>query len=272
MRSNRAVQQCAVSLRHRLRPLVLWGVCVCAVWAQDGPQSNQQGTTSSQGNRAVDFHTLVPNILQDQKQIFATFPSQVIHGKHWVPVLAVAAATTGLIVADQYDAGYFRRNTSLNGFDSALSSTNTAVGIVLLPVAFYSAGYFSKNEYTKQTGFLAAESAIDGEIVDIMMKLVSDRRRPSAIPKTGNFADSFLEGGNHLSGSFPSSHTVAAFSVATVISRRYGYRHKWVPLVAYGLSGAIGFSRISSSAHFPSDVFLGAAVGYCIGRFVVLHE
>jgi membrane-associated phospholipid phosphatase len=141
-----------------------------------------------------------------------------------------------------------------------------------VPVAFYSAGYFSKNSYMKETAVLAAESAIDGEIVDTVFKLISDRQRPSVIPKTGNFADSFIEGTSHLNGSFPSGHTVAAFSVATVISRRYGHVHKWVPVVAYGLSAAIGFSRISSSQHFPADVFLGAAVGYGIGRFAVLHQ
>jgi membrane-associated phospholipid phosphatase len=187
-------------------------------------------------------------------------------------VLTVAAATTGLVIADQYDAGYFRRATSLNSFNSAFFSTNTAAGILLAPVAFYSAGYFSKDDYAKQTALLSAESALDGEIVDVVLKLISDRRRPSAIPKTSNFADSFVEGKNHFNGSFPSAHTIAAFSVATVVSRRYAPRHKWVPVVAYGLSAAIGFSRISASAHFPSDVFLGAALGYSIGRFAVLHQ
>lgn len=261
-----------LSLRCCLCTLMLGGGFVHAVSAQGIPQSNQQDTAAPGQSRATDRHTFLPNTLDDQKRIFRTFPAQLVHGKHLVPVLAVAVATTGLVIADQCDTGYFRRTTSLNSFNSALSSTNTATGILLVPVAFYSAGYFSKDDYTKQTAFLSAESALDGEIVDIVMKLVSDRRRPSAIPTRSNFGDSFVEGNNHSNGSFPSGHTVAAFSVATVISRRYGHRHKWVPVVAYGLSAVIGFSRISTSAHFPSDVFLGAALGYSIGRVAVLHE
>jgi len=35
---------------------------------------------------------------------------------------------------------------------------------------------------------------------------------------------------------------------------------------------AVGMSRLSLSAHFSSDVFLGAVLGYSIGRFTVLHE
>jgi membrane-associated phospholipid phosphatase len=44
-----------------------------------------------------------------------------------------------------------------------------------------------------------------------------------------------------------------------------------VPWVAYGIAGAIGFSRVSGQAHFPSDVFLGAALGSSISRYVVLR-
>jgi PAP2 superfamily len=240
--------------------------------AQDIPQSDHQDTTASDESRTADWRTLVPNVLDDQRRMFGTFPAELAHGKHWLPLLAVAAATTGLVITDQYDAGYFRRTTSLNRFNSAFSSGNTAAGTVLAPVALYSAGYFFKDDYAKETALLSGEAALDGEIVDTVMKVVSDRLRPAAIPVSGNFADSFVEGKSRLNGSFPSGHTVAAFSVATIISRRYGRRHKWVPVVAYGLSAAVGFSRVSLSAHFASDVFFGAAVGYGIGRFAVLHE
>jgi membrane-associated phospholipid phosphatase len=42
-------------------------------------------------------------------------------------------------------------------------------------------------------------------------------------------------------------------------------------LVAYGVAGLIGFSRVPLQAHFPSDVFLGAALGYAVARFDVLR-
>jgi len=56
-----------------------------------------------------------------------------------------------------------------------------------------------------------------------------------------------------------------------VIARQYK-NHKWVPYVAYGLAGVIGFSRLTLSAHFLSDVFMGAALGYTIGRYDVLRN
>lgn len=60
------------------------------------------------------------------------------------------------------------------------------------------------------------------------------------------------------------------FSVATVVATRYK-NHKWVPWATYGFATAISLSRITTLAHFPSDVFLGAALGYTTTRFQVLR-
>jgi membrane-associated phospholipid phosphatase len=40
--------------------------------------------------------------------------------------------------------------------------------------------------------------------------------------------------------------------------------------VAYGAATLVGFSRLTQQAHFPSDVFAGAALGYFISRDVVM--
>jgi hypothetical protein len=45
-----------------------------------------------------------------------------------------------------------------------------------------------------------------------------------------------------------------------------------VRIVAYTLATAISFSRVTTGAHFPSDVFIGAATGFAIARFDVLRH
>jgi membrane-associated phospholipid phosphatase len=57
--------------------------------------------------------------------------------------------------------------------------------------------------------------------------------------------------------------------VATVIATRYR-NHRWVPWVSYGFATVISFSRVTTLSHFPSDVFLGAALGYTITRYQTL--
>jgi membrane-associated phospholipid phosphatase len=71
--------------------------------------------------------------------------------------------------------------------------------------------------------------------------------------------------------SFPSGHAITAFSIATIFADRYS-RHRWVPWVAYGLAATVGFSRITTQAHFTSDVFVGAVLGYSISHYVVLQR
>ena len=63
--------------------------------------------------------------------------------------------------------------------------------------------------------------------------------------------------------SFPSGHTSAAFTTATVLERRLGWK-AGVP--AYAAAAYIGGSRLQENKHFASDVLFGAAVGIVSGR------
>jgi len=129
------------------------------------------------------------------------------------------------------------------------------------------------DSYAEETALLAGEAYADSAIVDILMKAATRRLRPSDISPSGNFSDTFFESHVSPSGtstSFPSGHAAAAFSVATVFANRYR-RHRWVPWVAYGVASAISFSRVTTQSHFPSDVFLGAALGFTITEFAVLR-
>ena len=53
---------------------------------------------------------------------------------------------------------------------------------------------------------------------------------------------------------------------------RWQRQHRWAPYVAYALAGVIGFSLVATDAHFPPDVFIGAALGYVIARYNVVRQ
>jgi len=61
--------------------------------------------------------------------------------------------------------------------------------------------------------------------------------------------------------SFPSGHTMTAFSIALVLS--YFYRGVELPL--YFLAGSIAVSRVVLGMHFLSDVLAGAILGVGLG-------
>ena len=249
----------------------------CSTWAQgdaDHPANPQPGQpVPAASDRSVSLREIIPNVVDDQKRIW-TFPARLTHDHYWIPTLAVVALTAGLVAADPWTAKPFATTNAFHGFNSVFNSTATSVGIAMVPVSMYALGIWKKNSYAADTALLAGEAVADSEIVATAFKTATRRERPQYFSSTGNFADSWFEGPGGVGlghGGFPSGHAIAAFSVATVIARRYGRTHRWVPYAAYGLAAAVGFSRVTTLAHFPSDVFLGAALGYSVSRFVVLR-
>jgi membrane-associated phospholipid phosphatase len=227
-----------------------------------------------QPGRAASWTKLVPNVASDQKQIW-TFPRRLRQRKLWIPTAAVLGITGALVALDPKTGSYFRNSSSFDGFNNVFSSRATDTANVITPLSLYAAGLVLRNPKLRSTGMLAAQALADVEILTIAMKDVDRRWRPADVMRNGDYSDTWFRDTNRYfrgNGSFPSGHTIAAFSIATVVARRYGHQHRWIPYAAYGGAALVGFSRMSLSSHFGSDVFLGGALGYSISRFVVLRE
>ena len=224
-------------------------------------------------DRDVSWARILPNIASDQKHIWL-FPKDLAHGKHWLPAALVVGATAVLIRTDAHTSPYFRNTASFSRFNSVFTSNATELGTFVAPVALYAGGLITKNSYARRTALLAGEAVADCEILTSVMKDIDQRRRPADYSPHTTMSDSWFNSpGSWIRGrgSFPSGHAIAAFSVAAVMARRYP-RQKWLPFVAYGLAGAVSFSRLTLSAHFPSDVLMGGVMGYSISRFAVLRQ
>jgi membrane-associated phospholipid phosphatase len=214
---------------------------------------------------------LGPNILHDQKEIWL-FPLSVARGHHLKPVLFLTVVTAGLVAGVDNPSGrYFQHTQDFNRFNKIFSGKNTSIAMFAVPSAVYAIGLVRKDSHAQHTFLLAGEAVIDSEILTTVMKDIDRRLKPVEVPPNGSFSDTWFKAteGSFIGGigSFPSGHTIAAFSVATVFADRYP-KYKWV---AYGLAGLVGFSRVSLQAHHPSDVFAGAVLGYTIAHYTVLR-
>jgi membrane-associated phospholipid phosphatase len=249
-----------------------------AVHAQNNPSpvaassvsSSSQSTSLSADWRDISPTLLPSNFLHDQEQIFL-FPRELAQGRYWSPTVIVASATLALLSADPHVDPYFNHTRAFRSFNHAFGSKLTGAETIAIPSALYAIGFHRHDSYMQNTALFAGEAVADSEVVRVFINSVTMRWRPQDIYRRRTYSDTFFHSVSHVGSSFPSGHTIAAVAVATVIARRYR-EHHWVPWVAYGLAGAIGFSRISLRAHFPSDVFLGGILGYAIARYDVLQD
>ena len=227
-------------------------------------------------DRPISLKLLLPNLVSDQKRIWS-FPSRLANSQNLIPTAAIVGTGAGLLLFDPTEATYFRRTSTFHAFNNVFTGNATLIGTIVTPASLYALGLIRKDSKMQHTGLLAGEAVANAELLTTVLKDATRRVRPAGFRPSGNYSDSWFESSGSVSsyvrgnGSFPSGHTIAAFSVATIIARRYG-SHRWVPYAAYGVAAVVGFSRLSLSAHFVSDVFVGGALGYSISRFAVLQQ
>lgn len=76
--------------------------------------------------------------------------------------------------------------------------------------------------------------------------------------------------GVHTETSMPSGHTARAFAIASVLAHE---ADRWyVSALAYSGASSVGLERVRSGDHWLTDVIVGGALGYFIGRSVVPSE
>ena len=201
------------------------------------------------------------NILRDQRAIW-TSPFH-LHGTDAKWLAPLGLSTVALITTDRRTSGKLVEHGDnldrlrLSKDISRLGSTYAAGG---LAGVLYLTGRATHNDRLRETGLLAGEALIDSAIVVNVLKTVSQRQRPPVDHSSGEF----FAGGS----SFPSGHAISAWSLATVIAQEYGHHRPLVQVGAYGLATAVSLSRYSGRNHFLSDVLVGSALGYGIGRYV----
>ena len=144
------------------------------------------------------------------------------------------------------------------GFADAFSGPVYRGFLIGSIVGLYALG----DDYDKCGAKLALTALVNATIVTSGLKVLTGRERPSSTGNPGHFAGPSLGSGHN---SFPSGHTSVAFSVATVLAKRYP-KQRWL---YYGLATAVGISRVRKAEHYPSEVLVGAAIGIYEGNNAV---
>ncbi len=193
------------------------------------------------------------NLLSDQKSIW-TNPTHL----HWADgtwLFPLAAVTAGLFATDRAVPPALSTDmTKLNRYSNF--SNYGVYSMVGAGGGLYLWSKLSHDDHQRETGILAGEAAINSFAVDTAFKYAFGRQRPNQGGGQGNFFEHGV--------SFPSDHSAVAWSIASVIAHEYP--SPFTKVMVYGLAAAISASRVGGKQHFPSDVVVGGAIGWLVGR------
>lgn len=186
---------------------------------------------------------------------------------HWITVTLLTGATIVLYENDakiQKWALDHKTTTSNNIGDNA---TLAGCGALTLPIVggMYLYGSLADDGKMRKTSLLTVESFILTGVVVQTLKYATGRHRPYTGDGPRSWDGPGFHNGDELS--FPGGHASAAFSVATVIASEYD--NIIVPTLAYGIATLTALNRVEHNAHWPSDIFVGSAIGYFTGKLVV---
>jgi membrane-associated phospholipid phosphatase len=233
----------------------------------DQEQSSEEDSSSeiadpvanSMRNDTSFVPQLLKNITEDQRAIWTSPAHLRLIDADW---LLPMGATTGILLATDTDV-----SRHLSNSPSRLANSNTFSNLGLASLAgtgagLYVWGHITHDDHKRETGFLAAEAALDALAMTYGTQYTFGRERPLV----DNFEGKFWQGGD----SFPSEHASAAWAIASVVAHEYP--GPLTSALAYGLASAVSMSRVTAKQHFPTDVFIGSAIGWFTGQVVYRHH
>ena len=208
----------------------------------------------------VTLRDVPVNLLHDQAAIWTSPARLHTADLEWMVPLA---AVTGLTIATDRSAMTHVVSKDPNFNQTSTNASNALVGgFIAAPVAMFGWGEFKKNPRARETGILSGEAMIDGVVVEQGMKLMTWRERPTVDSAKGKFFQSSAG----IGSSFPSSHSVVAWSAAAVLAGEYPSRLNQI--LIYSAATGVSLTRVMGQQHFPTDVIIGSAAGWLLGHHV----
>jgi membrane-associated phospholipid phosphatase len=118
--------------------------------------------------------------------------------------------------------------------------------------AFNAFGIKGKNNIGNSTALMIKSFLLNGLITDRLKYGINEPRPNGGVR------------------SFPSGHTSKAFMFAHFMHKEFGEKSYWYSIGAYSCAATVGYMRVAKSAHWISDVLMGAGIGIFSTELVYL--
>lgn len=186
--------------------------------------------------------------------------------RDWTIAAAVAGTGVALFTVDENIMKWVQehKNTDTGRWSDNAKRAGSLAAPSLAALGLY--GYVAGDGKAKKTFLLSVESfVVTGAFVQVL-KRTTGRHRPFTGDSHDTWSGPRIKGRNEIH-SFPSGDASSAFAIASVVASEYD--NAVVPPVLYTASTLIALSRVHNRGHWPSDVFVGSAIGYFTGKSIV---
>jgi hypothetical protein len=272
-------------MRRIIVPFVLVFSCFLALYGQNRSEFPAFSTGDTPGakenvrNQEIAYknETYLQSYWNDTKNI-------VIHPFHWntgevIAAASVVAGTVTLLFYDERINDFFERNkTEFIEQSSKYFFDPMGSGLYSVPILglIYAGGAIWKDNKARETALKGVEAYVLASAYTIVLKQITHRHRPhqDLPPDPWAWEGPFQWGGPYGAfgyNSFPSGHSSAIWSIATVVSLEY-WDTRWVPALCFSLAGVTAIYRCAVNIHWASDVLFGSALGYSIGALVYHND
>ena len=179
----------------------------------------------------------------------------------------VTAATAGSFFLDNTGRQWALHNRS-NFSDNLFNIDNIStvlIGATVLGTYGYGLAYH--NNIIRKLGLQLAEASFYATGVTYMVKTITGRSRPFRNNGHKDFHPFQIK---EEKTSFPSGHSTIAFAFSTVMAHQINnvfWKVGW-----YSAASLVSVARVYHDKHWVSDVVLGSAIGYFVGRFVLNNQ
>jgi membrane-associated phospholipid phosphatase len=191
-------------------------------------------------------------------------------GADWKTFALIAGTGIAVHAFDQsiFDGIQKMKTPASTAAASAFGTFGHGQYLIAFLAGFYATGGILNDGGLRTTALLGVESFLTMTALVFILKSLVGRARPYMNESTESLHPFSTSNGY---ASFPSGDAATAFAVASVIAGRS--KSLGVDIVAYGLAGLAAFFRVHDGKHWPSDVFLGSALGIAVGsRVISLHK
>ncbi len=237
-----------------------------SVQVQKAPEKSSEAgdTTRTTDSSSITVTTVSRAVLDDARYVFTspfrmdTTDALVLGG--------VAAGVGGLMVLDGDIRDLFQENRGTTREDIAegLDVAGSSYALFAGHLGLIAGGFWFREHEEGHKLFHVASISLEAQVFTEatagFLKVAVGRQRPNKGRGTHSYKP-FQD--LSFDRSFPSSHAARAFSTAAVFADHYPQP---IPFLAYSAASLVGLSRILLDEHFSSDVFVGAALGFAMGK------